>query len=57
MVMKQTILNTPGADKNMMEEIRRIQKELDSIIFAFRGLQPKASMKKFLLINQLLTIG
>lgn len=45
-VIKQTILSTPGADKNMMEEIRRIQKELDEVIFAFNGLTPKASYEE-----------
>ncbi len=45
-VIKQTILSTPGADKNMMEEIRQIQKDLDHVIFAFRGLTPKASYEE-----------
>ncbi len=44
--IKQTILSTPGADKDMMIEIRRIEKELDKVIFAFNGLQPKASYEE-----------
>lgn len=45
-VIKQTVLIAPGASNDMMTEIRRIEKELDEVIFAFNGLKPKASYEE-----------
>ncbi len=44
--IKQTILNTPGTSNDMMTEVRKIEKELDDVIFAFYGLRPKASYEE-----------
>jgi photosystem II stability/assembly factor-like uncharacterized protein len=44
--IKQTVLDVPEADVELMKEIQRIEKELDEIIFAFEGLEPKASFEE-----------
>jgi photosystem II stability/assembly factor-like uncharacterized protein len=44
--IKQAILNTPAETKGLMEEAERIQEELDSVIFAFHGVEPKASSEE-----------
>ncbi len=44
--IKQTILNTPAETKGLMKEAERLQEELDRIIFAFHGVEPKASSEE-----------
>ena len=46
MAIKQTILNTPAETKELMKEAERIQDELDEVIFAFHGLDAKASSEE-----------
>jgi len=44
--IKQTLLNTPAETKELMKEAERIQDELDQVIFAFNGVEPKASSEE-----------
>ena len=46
MAIKQTILNTPAETKELMKEAEKIQDELDQVIFAFHGLDAKASSEE-----------
>jgi hypothetical protein len=45
-LIKQAILSTPAETKELMEEAERIQEELDEVIFAFHGVEPKASSEE-----------
>ncbi|MFP4621821.1 MAG: VPS10 domain-containing protein [Bacteroidales bacterium] len=45
-LIKQAILNTPAETKELMEEAERIEEELDEVIFAFHGVEPKASSEE-----------
>jgi hypothetical protein len=42
-IIKQAILNTPGANLELIKESEKVQKELENILFVFEGLQAKAS--------------
>ncbi len=44
--IKQTVLDLPTARPELMKEVQRIEKELDKMIFAFEGLEPKASFEE-----------
>ncbi len=44
--IKQTILGVPEANTELMKEVQRIEKALDEVIFAFEGLEPKASFEE-----------
>jgi hypothetical protein len=44
--IKQAILNTPAETKELMEEAERVQEKLDEVIFAFHGVEPKASSEE-----------
>lgn len=41
--LKQAIVNTPGADPNLLLDAEKIEKELEDILVVFEGSQPKAS--------------
>jgi len=44
--IKQTIISVPEAKPELMKEVQRIEKELDKVIFAFKGLDAKASFEE-----------
>jgi len=44
--IKQAILNTTAETKELMEEAERVEEELDEVIFAFHGVEPKASSEE-----------
>src|SRR6056297_694763 len=44
--IKQTLLNTPAETTELMKETERIQDELDQVIFALHGVEPKASSEE-----------
>ena len=44
--MKQTALVLPGAHDQLMPKLLELEKELDEIDFAFRGLNAKASWEE-----------
>jgi photosystem II stability/assembly factor-like uncharacterized protein len=44
--MKQSILNAIGTTAEMMTDVRKIEKELDEVVFAFYGLKAKASYEE-----------
>jgi photosystem II stability/assembly factor-like uncharacterized protein len=44
--IKQAILNTPVETKDLMERAERVEEKLDSVIFAFHGVEPKASSEE-----------
>ncbi|MEA2042779.1 MAG: glycosyl hydrolase [Bacteroidota bacterium] len=45
-VLKQTAINTPKTDPELMAEIRTAQKKLDEIKFSLHGVSPKASYEE-----------
>ncbi len=44
--VKQTALTLPAAHEGLMTEIETTEKEVDDILFAFLGVQPKASSEE-----------
>jgi photosystem II stability/assembly factor-like uncharacterized protein len=44
--IKQAILNAPVETKDLMEEAERVEEKLDDVIFAFHGVEPKASSEE-----------
>ncbi len=46
MTIKKTILNLPEAKADLMSQVHEVEQELDEVIFAFEGLQPKASFEE-----------
>ncbi len=46
LIIKQTILNSPKGTQEMMTKVRKIEKELDEVLFAFNGLRAKASYEE-----------
>lgn len=44
--VKQAILATPEATPELMSQVQRIEKQLDSVIFVFKGVKPKASYEE-----------
>ncbi len=45
-VMKQTALTLPGAHESVLPALTELEKELDEILFAFNGLEAKASWEE-----------
>jgi len=46
MSIKKTIVNLPLAKADLMGQVQEIEKDLDEVIFAFEGLEPKASFEE-----------
>ncbi len=44
--IKQALLATPQASPDLMTQVQQIEKDLDGVIFAFRGVQPRASYEE-----------
>ncbi len=44
--IKQAVLATPQATPELMSQVQDVEKQLDSVIFAFRGVQPRASYEE-----------
>lgn len=43
---KQTLLSTPDADEQLMAEVQKVEKQVEEILFAFNGVQPRASYEE-----------
>ncbi len=46
MAIKQTALTLPGGHNELMKQIIEVEKELDDIAFAFKGIQARASFEE-----------
>ncbi len=44
--IKQAILATPEASPQLMSQVQSIERQLDSVIFVFKGVKPKASYEE-----------
>ncbi len=44
--IKQALLATPNASPELMTKVQQIERDLDNVIFAFRGVQPRASYEE-----------